>query len=182
MLRKHFFPHKAKLLICHSLLQEDLIQALLPTSKLSTNLYYGSTTADIMTAQHPPKQLSSAAVSSAVTASARNGGKVRNRCRRWTALFCSTLGIVCILLAYVICGAIVFASLEGDASYQQGKIFLITFTSFVLICVKQSVLPDSNIDFLIDHFVFFVLTFENDSIQSKKSKFEIAALFSLPYR
>ena len=41
-------------------------------------------------------------------------GHVRNRCKRCTALLCSTVGVVCILLSYVICGAIVFSNLEGS--------------------------------------------------------------------
>ena len=46
-------------------------------------------------------------------------GQVRNRCKRWTALLCSTIGVVCILVSYVICGAIVFSNLEGNNSYNK---------------------------------------------------------------
>ena len=42
----------------------------------------------------------------------------RSRCKRWTALLCSTVGIIFILLAYVICGAIVFSNLEGASNYK----------------------------------------------------------------
>lgn len=48
-------------------------------------------------------------------------GQVRNRCKRWTALLCSTVGVVCILVSYVICGAIVFSNIEGNSYSKEIK-------------------------------------------------------------
>ena len=48
-------------------------------------------------------------------------GKLQGRCKRCTTLVCSTVGVVFVLLAYVICGAIVFSNLEGT-SYAKGNL------------------------------------------------------------
>ena len=46
---------------------------------------------------------------------------LHSRCKRCTTIVCSTVGVVFVLLAYVICGAIVFSNLEG-ATYSKGEL------------------------------------------------------------